>query len=71
MQHHIFKLTFLQIIKASIISKKNDLVSELLEDQFKLETMVTQRDKGEPKKSEGLPVSLPVLILETQNNTEV
>ena len=51
-------MTFLQIIKASIISKKNDLVSELLEDQFKLETMVTQRDKGEPKKSEGLPVSL-------------
>ena len=35
-----------------------------------MEAMVPQRDKEAPKTPEGLPVSLPVAILETQNNME-
>ena len=56
------------IIKASIIIDNNTLISEILGDQFKMEIMVTQRSKEAPKTSEGIPVSFPVTIQETQNN---
>ena len=69
MQHNV-SLTFLQTIKASIMTNNNALVSVILADQFNLDMMVPQRTKQAPKASEGIPVSLPVTILETQNNTK-
>ena len=58
----IFSWPFLQKIKASIVTNKNALVSGLLGEQFRIETMVSQISKEATKKSEGLPVSLPVSI---------
>ena len=58
----IFSCPFLQTIKASIMTENNTLVSDLLVDQFKLETMVTQISKKAPKTSDGLIFSLPVTI---------
>ena len=58
----IFSWPLLKIIQASIMTKNNTLVSDLLVDQFKLETMVTQISKKAPKTSDGLIFSLPVTI---------
>ena len=58
----IFSWPFLQIIKASIITENNDLVSGLLVEQFRLEMMVPQREKESPKTSEGLSFSLAFSI---------
>ena len=66
----IFSWLLLKTIMASILANKNILVSELLGDHFKLEVMVAQRSKEAPKTSERISVSLPVLIPETQNDTE-
>ena len=52
----IFSWPFLKTIKSSILTDKNDLVSGLLGEQFKLEMMVPQRTKEALKTSEGLPV---------------
>ena len=49
----------------------NYSVSVILGEQFNLEMIVTQRSKEATKTPEGLTVSLPVAISETQNNTEV
>ena len=57
-------------IKASIITKNKNLISELPRYKFNMDTMVTQRSKEAPKTSERIPVSLPVIIPKTQNNTE-
>ena len=70
MKHHIF-MAVLQTIKASIMVKNNALISVLLEENFKMEMIFSQRSKESPKTSEGLPVSLPVAIPETLHNTEV
>ena len=66
----IFSWPLLQKIKDSIMTENNALVSEILVRQFRLETMVPKRAKDTPKISEGLPVSLPVLIQEKQENME-
>ena len=50
----------LQTIKASIMTKKNALVSGLLREQFRLDTMVTKRSNESTKTLEEIPVSLPV-----------
>ena len=65
----IFSWPFLQQIKASIMNDNNALVGGLLVEWFNMEMMVPQRSKEAPKKSAGLPVSLPVKTPETQNNT--
>ena len=65
-----FLWPFMQKIKALIITNDNALVSGLLIDYFKLEIIVPKRDKESPKSSEGLPLSLPITITDTQNNTE-
>ena len=60
--------TFLQTIKASIMTKNNVLISVLLGEQFKMYIMVPQRSKETTKTPEGIPVSLLVAIQETQDN---
>ena len=50
----IFSWPFLKTIKASIITKKNDLVSGFLGEQLKMEMMVPQRANEVPKTSEGV-----------------
>ena len=52
------------------MTQNNTLVSGILGYQFKLKKMVPKSDKQAPKTSEGVPVSLPATIPETQNNTE-
>ena len=52
------------------MTENNGLVGGLLGEQFKMNMMVTQIPKEEPKTSEGIQVSLPVEIPETHNNTE-
>ena len=52
------------------MTKNNALVSGILEEQFKMYMMVSQRSKKAPKTSERLPVSLTVAIPETKNNME-
>ena len=66
----IFSWALLQTIKASIVSKNNDLVSGILGEQFRMKMMVSQRSKGAPTISEGIPVSFTVAIQETQDNTK-
>ena len=64
----IFASRFLQAIKASMITKNNDLVSGLLGENFRPKMIVPQIDKEAPKESEGLPVSLTVKIQGKQDN---
>ena len=66
----IFLWLLLQTVKNSIMTYNNALVSGLLGEQFKLGMMVPQRSEESLKISKGIPVSLPVTILETQYNTE-
>ena len=67
----IFAWPFLQTIKASIMTENNDLVSRLLEEQFRLEIMFPQRETESPKKSEVIPVSLPASFQGKQENMKV
>ena len=66
----IFSWAFLQIINVSIMTKKKSIFSGLPGYQSKLDMMGTKISREAPKTSEGLPVSLPVAIPETKNNTE-
>ena len=52
------------------MNKKRSLISGILRGQINLEMMVPQRAKEAPKTSGAIPVSLLVVILEEQNNTE-
>ena len=58
----ILSWSLLHTIKASRITDKNDLVSGLPEEHFRLDMMVPQRSKEATKTSEGLPVSFSVSI---------
>ena len=66
----IFSWPFLQKINDSIITEHNAAVSGLLGEKFRMEMMVTQRDKEAPKRSEELQVSSPVSIQGNQDNTK-
>ena len=65
-----FSSPFLEEIKASIMTKNNVLVSGIFVYQFNMYTMVSQIAREAIKRSDIIPVSVPVAIPETQNNTE-
>ena len=50
------------------MTENNSLVSGILREQFRLEMMVPQISKKEPKTSEGLTVSFPLSIQDKQEN---
>ena len=52
------------------MTENNALVSGILGEHFRLDIMVSQRAREEPKISEGLPVSLPFSIQGKQENTK-
>ena len=59
----IFSWPLLQTLKASIIIKKNNLVSGLLGEQLNMEMMVNQISREAPKTPEGIPVQSPATVL--------
>ena len=65
-----FSWPFMKTIKTLITTKNNALVSGIMGYQFKLDMMVPQRPKDQPKAPEGIPVSLSFAIPETQNITD-
>ena len=50
------------------MTKNNALISGILGEQFNLEIMVPQREKEATKTPEGITVSFPLAIQETQDN---